>query len=226
MNKKDAVEFFLKSLDIDTDQDFINRFDSISSIVKKTKKEIIFLENETGSNLYFLISGSVKLFRTNKDGKEAIIYFVEPGEFFAEVILFMHNKYPVSSMAIKNSELLSINSQKMFNIIKNQPDFALKFIGIITRRLSYLVNIIKNLSIMDAQEKFLNYLHIIKKDDNTIMLNIPKGEISLLLGISPETFSRVLRKLTDDKILEIKGKNIKILKEGTLANTHKTVYLK
>ncbi len=211
MNKKQAVDFFLSSLKIRNDREFYDKIDSISSLVNKKKKEIIFLEAQKGKNLYFLITGNIKLYKTNEEGKEAVIHFVEPGEFFAEIILFLENRYPVSALAIKNSYLLSIDSSKLFKLVEQSPDFAMKLIGVFAQRLNYMANIIKNLSIMDTKEKFLNYLDTIKNRDNTATLNIPKQEIALLLGIKPETFSRVLRQLSDEGAIEIHGKNIKIL---------------
>ncbi len=211
MNKKQAVDFFLSSLKIRNDREFYDKIDSISSLVYKKKKEIIFLEAQKGKNLYFLITGNIKLYKTNEEGKEAVIHFVEPGEFFAEIILFLENRYPVSALAIKNSYLLSIDSSKLFKLVEQSPDFAMKLIGVFAQRLNYMANIIKNLSIMDTKEKFLNYLDTIKNRDNTATLNIPKQEIALLLGIKPETFSRVLRQLSDEGAIEIHGKNIKIL---------------
>ncbi len=211
MNKKQAIDFFLSSLKIRNDKEFYDKIDSISSLVYKKKKEIIFLEAQKGKDLYFLLSGNIKLYKTNEEGKEAVIHFVEPGEFFAEIILFLENRYPVSALAIKNSYLLSIDSSKLFKLVEQSPDFAMKLIGVFAQRLNYMANIIKNLSIMDTKEKFLNYLDTIKNSDNTATLNIPKQEIALLLGIKPETFSRVLKQLSDEGAIEIHGRNIKIL---------------
>ena len=212
MNKKEALQFFSKSLGIaEENSEFLEYIDIISSLDTKKKKEIIFLESQIGTNMYFLLYGSVKLYKTNEEGKEAVIHFVEPGEFFAEIVLFLKNRYPVSAMAIQNSQLLSIDSQKMFDMIKKNPDFAMKTIGIFANRLNYMANTIKSLSIMDTKNKFLDYLNSIKKNDNTIELKIPKQEIALLLGITPETFSRVLKQLSDEHILESDGKRIKIL---------------
>ncbi len=212
MDKNKALNFFSKSLGIsEENSDFLDYVDMISSLVNKKKKEIIFLESQEGTNMYFLVSGSIKLYKTNDEGKEAVIHFVEPGEFFAEIVLFLKNRYPVSAVAIQNSQMLSIDSKKMFEIIKKNPDFAMKTIGIFSHRLNYMANSIKNLSIMDTKNKFLNYLNSIKNDDNIVTLNIPKQELALLLGIAPETFSRVLKQLSEQGMIEINGKTIKLL---------------
>ncbi len=212
MNKKEALNFFLESLNIKEEPNFLNFINSISNLIYKKKKEIIFLELQEGTSLYFLVSGNIKLYKTNDDGKEAVIHFVEPGEFFAEIVLFLKNRYPVSAITIKNSWLLEIDALKLFEAIQKNPDFAMKLIGIFAHRLNYMANIIKNLSIMNTREKFINYLETVKKDDNTITLNIPKQEIALLLGITPETFSRVLKQLSKEGVIAIEGKTIKLLK--------------
>ena len=212
MNKKEALRFFLKSLDLGDNKQFTGNMDLISSLIYKKKKEIIFLESQKGKYLYFLLSGSIKLYKTNEEGKDAVIHFVEPGEFFAEIILFLENRYPVSAAAIKNSDILEIDAEKIFDIIKIEPEFAIKLIGIFAQRLNYMTKIIKNLSIMDAKSKFLNYLETIKNEDNKAVLNIPKREIALLLGIKPETFSRVIKQLSYEGIITVEGKDIKLLK--------------
>ncbi len=212
MNKAKAINFFLSSLNVRENKEFFKNIDVISSVIYKKKKEIIFLELQEGKNLYFLLSGSVKLYKTNEEGKEAVIHFVEPGEFFAEIVLFLQNRYPVSAIAIKDSYLLSIDSEKLFAIVKKHPEFAMKLIGIFAQRLSYMANAIKNLSVMDTKNKFLDYLDNIKQENNVATLNIPKQEIALILGIKPETFSRVLKQLSNEGIIEIDGKNIHILK--------------
>ncbi len=212
MDKKEAIEFLTDRMHTSATDEVAGYLDRISRLVNKRKKEIVFLENQEGSDIYFLLSGNIKLYKTNEEGKEAVIHFVEPGEFFAEILLFLHNRYPVSAVAIKDSSMLAIDAIKMFKLIKENPDFAMKLISVFAHRLNYLVNTIKNLSIMDAKKKFLNYLSNIKKEDNKIYLTIPKQDIALLLGIAPETFSRVLKQLSSEGFIRINGKEITLLK--------------
>ncbi len=214
MNKKEAIAFLMHQMHSQRDDALWKQLEGISTVVHKKRKEIIFLEDQPGEELYFLLSGSVKLYKTNEEGKEAVIHFVEPGEFFAEILLFLHNRYPVSAMAIKDSYMLAINASEMFEATKKDPDFAMRLIGVFASRLNYMVNTIKNLSIMDAKRKFLNYLRSLKSTDGYITLNIPKQEIALLLGIAPETFSRVLRQLSSEGYIQTSGRKIKLLKEN------------
>jgi len=90
----------------------------------------------------------------------------------------------------------------------------MKLIGKLASKSQYLVRMVEDLTLEDIRGRFLNYIkHLSKKaGSETITLPVPKGELSVLLGVSPETFSRLLKKLADDGIIDMEGKKIKILK--------------
>jgi len=211
MNKREALESFLEVLDIKDDR-FLNDLNAISMLISKRKGEILFLEGDKGEDLYFVLKGAVKIFKTNSDGKEITINIAQEGELFAEIVLFLKNIYPVGAMAIENSLLLAINSRRMFDKIKENPDFAMKFLGLFAKRLNYLTEKVKELSIDDAKERLLGYLSKKDKGDGIVEIKLPKKEISSSIGISPETFSRTLKKLSEEGVISIEGKIIKLLK--------------
>ena len=214
MEKKKAVEAFLDLFLGEPDEEIFALISDISTVRKAAKQEMLFFEGDEGHHLFYLISGSVKLFKSNEEGKEAIIRFVEPGDIFAEIVLFLKNRYPVNATAIKASKLLAIDSAKLFSFIKTHPEMAMKLIGKLAAKSSYLVRMVEELTLSDAKKRFLNYLAHLKESSSgeVVTLPVPKGELSLLLGISPETFSRLLKKLAEDSIIRVEGKRIALLK--------------
>ncbi len=211
MNKQEALESFLAVLDIKDDR-FLKDLNAISMLISKRKGEILFLEGDSGSDLYFVLKGAIKIFKTNSEGKEITINIAQEGELFAEIVLFLKNTYPVSAMAIENSLLLAIDSKRMFDKIKENPEFAMKFLGLFAKRLNYLTEKVKELSIDDAKERLLGYLNRRDKGDGVVEIKLPKKEISSSIGVSPETFSRILKKLSEEGVISIEGKVIKLLK--------------
>ena len=211
MNKQEALESFLAVLDI-KDNEFLKDLNAISMLISKRKGEILFLEGDKGEDLYFVLRGAIKIFKTNSEGKEITIDIAQEGELFAEIVLFLRNMYPVSAMAIENSLLLAINSKRMFDKIKENPGFAMKFLGLFAKRLNYLTEKVKELSIDDAKKRVLSYLNKKDKGDGIVEIKLPKKEISSSIGISPETFSRILKKLSEEGMISIEGKVIKLLK--------------
>lgn len=213
MDKISAIKMFANCFLGNLDEDTYGLLKNISTLVKKDKKEIFFFEDQEGENIYFLASGLVKLYKTNDEGKEAIIHFVRPGELFAEILLYLRNRYPVTAEAVENCTALSINSKKLFQLIRENPDISMKLIGMMAQRIKYFLNMIENLTLSDARNRLLRYLRVLadKNKDNTITLPVNKGDIAILLGIAPETFSRLLKKLSEERIIRVEGKQIELL---------------
>lgn len=213
MNKNSSLKMFMNIFVGSNEQQLYDMFDKITSFIQKERKQIFFFEEQEGENVYFLTSGMVKLYKTNEEGKEAIIHFVRPGELFAEILLYLRNRYPVTAVATENSTALVINSKKLFDIIKQKPEISMKLIGTLAQRIKYFVNMVENLTLADAQKRFLNYLRNLsaKKNSSTFTLPASKADVALLLGVAPETFSRLLKKMSDEGILKVDGKDITLL---------------
>lgn len=215
MIKKKAVELFAKSFFGDTDDEILSIINDITHLKSIEKREMLFFEGDQGNHVFFMTEGSIKLFKSNPEGKEAVIRFIEPGDLFAEILLFLKNRYPVSAMAIKPSTLLAIDATKLFTLIKTNPDVAMKLIAKMASRSQYLVKMVENLTLTDARERFLNYLRHLSEESGslTITLPVPKGELAMLLGVAPETFSRLLNKLADEGVVVVDGKKITLIDE-------------
>jgi len=213
MERKKAIEQFLERFFGRTSDDLYKLIEGISVMQKRGRKEVLFLEGEEGSNLHFLVSGRVKLYRANEEGKEAVIRFVQAGEFFAEILLELRNRYPVNAIALEDCELLLIDVHRLFEKIQQTPGLAMALIGALSQRISYLLNRVEQLAIADVRERFIRYLHVLDQAHRTgvVFLPAPKREIALLLGTTPETFSRLLKKLSEENVIQVRGKTIQLL---------------
>lgn len=212
MDKKNALKMFSNCFFGNFDEETFTLLNNISTLVKKDKKEAFFFEEDEGENIYFLVSGIVKLYKTNGEGKEAIVHFVKPGELFAEILLFLKHRYPVTAEATEASLALGINAKKLYHLIEQKPDLAIRLIGMMAQRIKYFLSIIENLTLSDAKNRLLKYLKMQanKKNDNSVILPITKGDLAILLGITPETLSRLLKKLSEEGIIKVEGKKITI----------------
>ncbi|QAR32994.1 Crp/Fnr family transcriptional regulator [Geovibrio thiophilus] len=212
MDKKNAVKKFLTAFfGDDSVHDVIDR---ISRVKTLDKGGILFMEGQTGRYIYFLLEGKIKLYKTNNEGKEAIVHFVAQNEMFAEIILQLECCYPVTSEAMENCVLLEMDAAELFRQIEKTPKVAMAIIGLLARRIKYFVNMIENLTLKDVRGRFLHYLETLQhKGKNTVTLPVPKGELALLLGTTPETFSRLLKKLAEEEVIAYEGRKITFLKE-------------
>ncbi len=213
MERQQVIELFLQRFFGKSEPDLRQLIDRISVLRKRRKKEVLFLEGEEGSAVHFLASGRVKLYRANEEGKEAVIRFVQPGEFFAEILLELRNRYPVNAMALEDCELLLIDVHRLFEHLQQTPGLAMHLIGALSQRISYLLGRVEQLAIADIRQRFISYLKLLDETHRTgvVLLPAPKREIALLLGTTPETFSRLLKRLSDEELIRVSGKNIQLL---------------
>ncbi len=210
MQTSDAIQYFLTHfLGTQPEGGLVTPLERISHVRELEKKEILFMEDDPGEHVFFLISGTIKLTRTHADGKETVIHFVQSGELFAEILFFMKNRYPVTATALSSCTVLALNTQGLQLLIREHTDFSMRLIGLLAQRLKYFVQRVDQLVNADVRERFVSYLaHAAETKGNPFTLDVPKGELATLLGTTPETFSRMLRQLQDEGIIESSGKTI------------------
>ena len=214
MDKQEAVKAFANGFFGSSDAELTSLLDNVCRYRQVDKKQIIFMENQEGSTVYFLVKGSIKLYRTNEEGREAVVHFVKSGEIFAEILLQLGLRYPVTSMTLEPCDLLEIDARKLEEIITADPKVSMRLIGTLSKRIKYFVNLIESLTINDVRARLVNWLSAQKKKESKVItLPVPKGELALLLGTTAETFSRVLKKLSEEGYIEVQGREIKVLKD-------------
>lgn len=215
MNKNAALSFLIQSCFGNVDDGTRRDLENISYFHAKKKKEFLFHEGEEGKFGYFLALGSVKLFRANANGKEVAIRFICPGELIGWLVVLVEGRYPVSAICLKHVETLAIDIKGIRGMLRNCPDFAMRMFEYIAMRQRACLNSIKDLAISCPGKRFLNYLNHLSMDAGSsfFQLPVPKHEIALLLGVTPETLSRLIRKFINEDIINVKGRKICLLKQ-------------
>jgi len=175
------------------------------------KRETLFSEGMKGAALFLLAQGAIQLHKTTPDGKESVIRVIKPGEIFAEVILFEKDRYPVTATALQNSVIYVI-SKLRFHSLLGREDFRSDFIRSLFEKHRYLTNQLSSLSTANVEERFFSFLKEQYGDEEIITPTISKKDIAAAIGATPETLSRLLLKLKKKKILEWKGKRIRLRK--------------
>ncbi len=169
-------------------------------ITRRYKKQmIIFMEGEPGEGLYIVISGKVKLFKLLDDGREKTLHFMQPGDIFAEVLLFDGGPYPATAQAMEDAEVGLIRHHDMEVLLRRNPDITLKILRVMSKRLRQAQLHVRDLAYMDVYARLGETLwHLTKehgKDtERGYLIDIPlsQQELANLVGASRETVARIL----------------------------------
>ena len=176
------------------------------------KRDLLFMEGAGGTAVYLLTSGSIQLVKTNLDGKETVIKTVKQGELFAEVILFEKSKYPVTAIAVTEAEVIELPRAGFLKLL-NEEEFRNDFMAMLMHKQRYLAERIQQLTSMDVEARFVEFLRDHYGEKTEIIPDIPKKDIASAIGATPETFSRLLQKLEKRGGFTWKDKSIKLKPE-------------
>lgn len=187
-----------------------------SQVVSLASKNSLFEKDSTASHFYFLKSGQIKLFCLSEDGDEKVMEIINPSETFAEAIMFMPKQiYPVSAEALKKSEVYSFDMNCFRALLEDSQETCFRLLAIMGRRLHSKINDIDNLTLHNATYRLVVYLleHLPAGAValSNIHLDSTKVIIASRLSIKPETFSRILLRLSKRGLIEVHGNDITLL---------------
>ncbi|MDF7808930.1 Crp/Fnr family transcriptional regulator [Pontiellaceae bacterium B12219] len=183
---------------------------AICSAEKLKKREYLFHEGEKGNNMFLLLDGNIQLHKNTEDGREVVIRVVKPGEIFAEVVLFERDRFPVSARAVTNAEVLLFPKNGIDRLLA-EKGFRNDFIGLLMAKQRYLTERIQELTTKDVECRFFTFLRAQYGEKKLIHTPLSKKDIAAAIGTTPESLSRLILRLTEDEIIDWKGKDISIL---------------
>lgn len=178
------------------------------------KGETIFSEGADGRGFFIAESGSIKIYKLSFDGKEQILHIFGPGEPFGEVPVFTGRKFPANAMALKASKVLFFPRKAFIDLISSDPSLALNMLGVLCMRLRQFTVQIENLSLKEVPGRLAGHLIWLSGDQGSrdkVRLDISKGQLASLLGTIPETLSRILAKMANQDLIEVRGRDIRII---------------
>ena len=173
----------------------------------------IFSENETAIGFYFVVSGSIKIFKLSPEGKEHVLHICKPGDLFAEAAMFSGKAYPAYAETITGSELLFFPKKDFLGLVKRNPDISIKMLGSLSIKLREFSSMIEDLSLKDVPARLAKYLldHSIHIGNRSFKLEIKKTDLALKLGTVIETLSRTFSKFKKENIIASERNKITIL---------------
>jgi CRP/FNR family transcriptional regulator, cyclic AMP receptor protein len=186
---------------------------------KKYKKgSIILLEEETGAALFVIVSGKVKIVRTDDDGREVILSILGENDFFGEMSILDGLSRSASVVAITKAELFMIHRRDFLKLLQDFPAVAISLLRELTMRLRKADAQIKSLSLKDAAGRVATVILQLADDIGRIRQGrveideMPlQQDLANMAGTSRETISRVVHMFIKKGHLEMLGNKLIII---------------
>jgi len=172
------------------------------------KGEIIFSENEYPNYYFQVVSGSIKMFNTNDEGKEFTQGYFLRGQSFGEPPLLINERYPASAMAFQNTEVVRVPKQKFFQILEEHPQIQKDFLILMARRIHNKATTSKDIINQKADFRIKAFLNSYKKGDEKELIPFTRQEIANFTGLRVETVIRTIKNMAKKKQLEVRDHKI------------------
>ena len=180
--------------------------------------KLIFRTGDPCNEFHVSVLGQVKLFAISPAGTEKVIELCGPGHTFAEAVMFLGMPYVVSAQTLSDTLLLTVDKAVVLREIQFNPDFSLRMLAGLSRRLHGLIKDVEGYALHSGVQRVIGYL---LGDDNldetenasqaiTVSLPVSKAAIASRLSLTPEYFSRVLHELEDAGLIRMDKRDIHI----------------
>jgi len=197
-------------------------FDSLNSmeyqVVNSSRKEyiykrgeIIIKEGDPINSFIYLRSGLIKLYKTDKNGKDHILSINQPGDFINLLSIFSKSSYKYSIAALEETKVCDVDIMALQNVIKSNHTFVLR---VLNRMSSISDDIIKRqFEISQRQIRgriayFILFLADHIYNSHKFSLPVTRREIGELISMTTENTIRTLSEFRKDGIISIDGKII------------------
>ncbi len=194
----------------------------INSLIQSeeyAKGELLFHQGDTGTHLYIVRSGRVKLYNISGDGRQQILRILEQGEFFGELALFQDTHQYCFAEAMEFSQVCLLRQVDFQDLLRRKPSVALALLQAMSGRLSQAERFISDLTLKTVEERLVSWLlmkaqtGITVGDQITVILDLSREELASLLGTTIETVSRRLNSLQGQGFLTLHGHRSIVLRD-------------
>jgi CRP/FNR family transcriptional regulator, polysaccharide utilization system transcription regulator len=209
---------------IDDDQLFIFRNPEGIKRVKFKKGTIIVNEGDDFNYIFFLAKGLLKVFR-DVDDKRVFVRILAPGEYLGLNLFSKIKKYPYSLVALGDSVVYLISKEIFSENVYSNPQIMKWVIDNLSGTISGLYRKIINLSSKHMNGRIAEAILYFADDifmNDEFELPVSRKQLGHFTNISPENVTRILMSFTEEKILELDGKKLRILNKETLEMISKT----
>lgn len=183
-----------------------------------TAKSTIIYAGDRSETLFFIVKGSVTILIEDDDGREMIIAYLNPGDFFGEMGLFgkegSEKERSAWVRAKTECEVAELSYTKFRELTQQDPHILFALGTQMAERLRNTTRKVGDLAFLDVTGRVARtLLDLCKQPDamthpDGMQIKITRQEIGRIVGCSREMVGRVLKALEEQGLVHVKGKTM------------------
>jgi CRP/FNR family cyclic AMP-dependent transcriptional regulator len=178
-------------------------------------RSTIIYEGDSCNTLYYIIEGSVSVVLEDDEGKEVVIAYLNPGDFFGEMGLFEQKESRSAWCRARTAcEIAEISYTNFNDYIRSHPEIVFTIGKQMAHRLRNTTRKLGDLAFYDVTGRIARTLIELSKEPDAMthpdgmQIKITRQELGRLVNCSREMAGRVLKALEEQELISVKGKTI------------------
>jgi len=196
--------------------DQLNSLAEHSRTVQFKKNAILMTEGDTGDSMYVIQSGLVKVFVSDEDGKELVLYEQGPGAVIGDIALLDDEPRSASVSTLDKTTALMIGKASFIECLKESPEMCLGIIRSLTQRLRQATEGSRSLALDNVYRRLADKLQELSTSNNDI-IHLEKKyshqELGNMIGASREMVGKVMAELVKGEYVLVQDGIIHIQKK-------------
>lgn len=170
--------------------------------------DILMSENSYIRSIPIVTKGSIKVIRTEEDGREILLYYIKAGESCIMSFLGgLHNETSkVKAEVEDDAEILFLPMDKVSLFIKEYPQWLDYIFRLYHKRFEELLDIVNAIAFKKVDERLLNLLHKKSELNNSKIIQTTHEQLANELGTARVVVSRLLKQLEENGEVQL-GRN-------------------
>jgi CheY-like chemotaxis protein/CRP-like cAMP-binding protein len=209
----------IKEQDIRSLHELKNHFDDFGSLTEYQKGEIIYSEDSHCNYVYLIAKGLVKTYKIDESGKELITGLYREDDFLGLTSFLESTTYGEYATALEPVSLSGVSKSELKNMLTDNGGVALELMEVLADNLSEVKEHLLQMAYSSVRKKtaqtILQFVQVLnRKPDEAI--KISRNDLAAVAGIAPESLIRTLSGFKKEGLIEIEGRNIRILDLASL----------
>ena len=188
-----------------------------STVMTTAKKgKVIYMPGETGEVLFLLKKGSVHLYRLSSEGRKLIVQTVGPMTFFGEMAVVGQNMQDLFAEAAEECLVCVMGRPDVERLMLSKPQVALRMLEEIGQRMHDVQERLGDSAFKGIPARVASLLLKLSDDGAQPIKGTTHQDLADMLGVYRETVTNALDSLRDQGLIEVRRKEIIVLKPEQL----------
>jgi len=174
------------------------------------RHEVIFHEGDPGDSLHVLVEGRVKISRESRDGEEAIVALLRPGDAFGDLVLLDGAPRSATATAVEPTETLAMSRATFADLVDGGSPFRWSLLAGVAQRVRRLTDQLAEVHFLDLSGRLAHQLTRLAEEGSPsataevrLDRSITQSDLAAMVGGTRQRVNQILGEFADEGLVEV-----------------------